>query len=1661
MASEQSTVTYVLGQVCLILWRHSGRLARRVTLTIDGKPLPKPYLGMPAGPDQTAAFLARTETAIEPGRANLLITDADGKRLFQSSGISVRPLSDLVQAFESVDTCRELLGRILKHAPMALPGWSDQLTADVSGLLQHAAAADKPASALIEDCIGIVEGVYDGAIRGWALDRRSPLQTLAVDVYCDGKLLQTVVAQRFRPELQLLGDTGCYGFEISIEDGLSKTQPATYELLFAGSVHHLHGSPFQIAAGRLTRGTRPDRLHNTDQRGGHAERPEVREPAARFEAPPARPRTTNAAPCIAGPIAMIDFVEGRRVTGWALDRYDPRRSLTLEFAVDGVPAGTAVANQPRDDLDFLGDRICHGFQVILSKDALRTTRRRECRLSIRDKDSGKLLVDGYRFRYRPDTLAAERISFDRRLERIEQTLRQLREETPYLRQCAAYPIDDYEHWFETTQALAPLPPTPMADITPPRISVLVPVTARCTLHRFQRVLESLAAQTGLEHQFLIINRSQRDQAFEVLARPYVDGKCRMTWIEATEDASKAVLRTALQHAFGDHLLLLQPGESLATDALESLAGALGQSNAKLLYGDSDHIDPEGRHCDPELRPDFNPDLLLSTPYIGAFCVERRLLETLAVSLGEDEPEGVWQYELLLRASEVVEPVQWLHVARVLTHRTEPDPARAGDSQDLARWQTVLRQHIVRGALPAQAEIDEALYAANPKIAHRHSLFAARLRWHVPNPAPKVSIIIPTRDGLDLVRNCVCSVLQRTQYPNYEILLIDHDSSDPAVLRWFASVDGRQGIRVARYSGAFNWSAINNFAVTLADGEVLCFLNNDTEAINGDWLAEMVAHACRPEVGAVGAKLLYPDGTVQHAGVILGISGVADHPFVGLPADNAGYMLRASVTQNLSAVTGACLVCRREVFETVGGFDVANLSVTFNDVDFCLRLTEAGFRHVWTPHAKLYHAESKSRGRDNAPEKQARLQREIGYMRQRWGKQLDRDPHYNPAFELYADPYTALTCRPWRAIAEDRPEIRPRAAKAVPLPALSELFDAPSSLQHSGDPYAQPIPELEVEGYSPFFRLLLAIWQLRPADLQQLYPLTTESGRIGFLNWCAVHGSREYVALRELQPFWDHLAQPADLPATRWSGGISRLMLLVARNRPDLAPPFPLNSEQHQFALLSWFWIGGGYQEVGLAFEQIAPWQKAFLLSRDEKGISRLNYLILGTRPDLQAQFDLETVQSRESFKHWIENAAPREYPILELPGPPRARPIAPSRKERRPVAPFGVNLVGYAFAELGIGEDVRMAGRALHAAGVPFTVIDFPPGGDVRQQDQSIAEWVSDRPVYPVNIVCLTALEHLRWYAERGSSWCRDRYTIGYWPWELQDWPANWKHCFSLVDEVWVSSRHTLRAVASVSPVPVRHMPMAVALPEIRRTTRSRWNLPKNACLFVFSYDGNSGLARKNPIAIVRAFQTAFPPGDEAAGLVIKCMRQDHDAMDWRYIEEAARNDARIRIIDRILTKPEVLGLYQACDCFVSLHRAEGFGRGIAEALLLGLEVIATGYGGNVDFCEVAGARSVPYHLVPVGSGDYFEAEGQVWAEPDEFAAADLMRVVAKEVLERGKVKKRKVREPEWKAIFAPETIGATYRERLDELSASVTPRPATQIIRGPLASAARKARRA
>ena len=353
---------------------------------------------------------------------------------------------------------------------------------------------------------------------------------------------------------------------------------------------------------------------------------------------------------------------------------------------------------------------------------------------------------------------------------------------------------------------------------------------------------------------------------------------------------------------------------------------------------------------------------------------------------------------------------------------------------------------------------------------------------------------------------------------------------------------------------------------------------------------------------------------------------------------------------------------------------------------------------------------------------------------------------------------------------------------------------------------------------------------------------------------------------------------------------------------------------------------------------------------------------------------------------------------------------------------FGVNLFGYAQGEIGIGEDVRLIALALESQNIPFCIVNVKPGDHVSQKDSSVDHWIVDQPRYAINIFCITGIEQVRFACTEGLDVLHGRYNIGFWPWELPEWPASCSHAFSVVDELWGISNYTANAYRR-SDLPVYPMSLPVSVGDISPLKRKDFGLPEDAYLFVFSFDFNSTLVRKNPEAVIHAFQRAYPTSvDDKVGLVLKASHVSHENREWRRVKRLVEADPRIHIIDSTLRRPQVMALYKCCDCYVSLHRAEGFGRGMAEALMLDLQLIATAFSGNLDFCTEERVGLVRFNRRNVRRLEYFHADGQDWADPDIDHAAELMKSIRSDP-----------RSIEPKVFdFSPEKMGARYARRLN-----------------------------
>lgn len=542
---------------------------------------------------------------------------------------------------------------------------------------------------------------------------------------------------------------------------------------------------------------------------------------------------------------------------------------------------------------------------------------------------------------------------------------------------------DYEQWYENHKAL----PEELEKQKnekwkrKPLISIVVPVynTPQVFL---RQMIESVQNQSYSEWELCIGNASPENKEMKKILEEYKnDARIKEVEIPENKGISQNTNR-AMEIASGELIGLLDHDDLLAPNALYEIAKAVNEHlDAEVIYTDEDKVTTDLKeHFQPHLKPDFNLDLLRSNNYICHFFVASR---DLIKRVGGFRPEfnGAQDYDLILRCTEQAKQI--VHIPKILYHwrvhkaSTADNPASKMYAFDAGK--RAIEEHLIR-------------CRTKGTVQHTKDLGFYRVKYEICGE-PLVSIIIPNKDQSEALKKCLDSIREKTSYRNYEIIIIENNSEEPETFAFYKKIAGEK-IKVVTWEGEFNYSAINNFGVRHARGDYLLLLNNDVEIINGDWLTEMLSHCQRKEVGIVGAKLYYPDNTIQHAGIIIGIGGVAGSVFVGLPRAFSGYLHKASIQLDLSAVTAACMLIKRSVFEQVGGLE-EKLKVAFNDVDFCLRVREKGYLVVYDPYAELYHYESKTRGAEDTKEKIRRFQTEIEYMRSHWIGFLKKgDPYYN-------------------------------------------------------------------------------------------------------------------------------------------------------------------------------------------------------------------------------------------------------------------------------------------------------------------------------------------------------------------------------------------------------------------------------------------------------------------------------------------------------------------------------------------------------------------------------------------------------------------------------------------------------------------------------------------
>ena len=518
----------------------------------------------------------------------------------------------------------------------------------------------------------------------------------------------------------------------------------------------------------------------------------------------------------------------------------------------------------------------------------------------------------------------------------------------------------------------------------PLISVIVPAYRTPPVF-LKQLIQSLQDQTYENWELCLADASGDDEVVRETLKAFGDPRIRYKKLESNAGIAENTNEAAAM-AGGSYLAFMDHDDLIAPQALYRAAEAAAEG-ADFIYTDEDKVTYDlKKHLQPHFKPDFNLDLLRSNNYITHLLVVKKTLTEGGI-LFDPAFDGAQDYDFIFRMAERAEKI--VHIPEILYHwRTHEASTADNPMSKLYAYEA--------GRRAIEGNLRRSGTAGEVELLKDYGFY----RVHYPvQGEPLVTIIIPNKDHADTLKACLDS-LGQASYQNFEVLIVENNSTESETEAFYKTLDGDPRIRILRYEGGFNYSAINNFAVRKARGEHLLFLNNDIRAsITPDWLSEMLGVSQRADVGAVGARLYYPNDTIQHAGCVIGMGGVAGTVFVGLQRGRTGYLHKAALLQDLSAVTAACLMMKRSVFDEVGGFE-EKLAVAFNDIDLCLRVGEAGYRVVYDPYAELYHDESLTRGPEDDPAKVRRFQEEIEFMRTRYEGLLKRgDPYYNPNLSL--------------------------------------------------------------------------------------------------------------------------------------------------------------------------------------------------------------------------------------------------------------------------------------------------------------------------------------------------------------------------------------------------------------------------------------------------------------------------------------------------------------------------------------------------------------------------------------------------------------------------------------------------------------------------------------
>jgi GT2 family glycosyltransferase/glycosyltransferase involved in cell wall biosynthesis len=1164
--------------------------------------------------------------------------------------------------------------------------------------------------------------------------------------------------------------------------------------------------------------------------------------------------------------------------------------------------------------------------------------------------------------------------------------------------------DAYARWIAEIESRTPI----VGDLsTGPSLSFIL--VAGADPHALSRTLESLRSQAFERWQALIAIEAGAAPAIHVVLDAFSKEQRIVRIATGDGDSRSQALAACAASAACDFVAVLDAGDIVAAGALAEVAGELARlPHSDILYGDEDEISAEGFRRKPYFKPGWSPDLLYAFNYFGRLTLLRRHLVDAVGGVGTASSANV-EWDLNLRVSDAAGIVT--RIPKVLCHRTPAGVARdraSAGTQAAAENREALRRFWARTGIDAAIE-------TQPDGTQRAT-------WELTAP-PRVSIVIPTKDKVELLRTCVEGLLHGTDYANRQIILVDTGSVEPRTWAYYEELACHADVSIVHFSKKFNYSAACNHGASFAAGELLMFLNNDIEVISRDWLQEMVRFACRPGVGVVGTKLRYPGGQIQHGGVGIGIN-LGGLMYRAAEEGEWGVFGSAEHPRNWLAIMGACQLVRRDAFERVGGFDEAYL-VAVSDVMLCLRIWRAGYRIAYAPHACLVHHEGATRGTVNPRPDLQRFADDIRILG------IDEDPYLHPELDA-RNPIPSLRLRAAPTVRESlAADVRALGSPTLPASTLVLSCDR-TGLEAAGqgrqDVVWLPQPAHAIKDIWSAARWCLDLLRTCP-DIARRFPTALSDGASGeFGRWIGGEGGHALqLSDAARSALTDCLA--ADV------GARARQAFLFHDEIRSALPQGLLPAGQ--FELFHWF-MRRGRRLAGLRFEEI--W---WLFWEASEQPARELVRAYEFTPAWQALYpDGLTVFGRRAFAAWFGSAYrvtwawvdPSCWPVdmsaaqqirlaylaredwsrrhpQGLDDPHHAAALiewlqSPEAAQPREVvewcarldtettaielAELGLNVIGHFSYPSGLRVSVEALVEGLQRVGVPSALRDLR----TDQKDDPTHVNFRGFEAYETTLIHVQPDPYFDQAFAR-SDLCERvprTHRIAYWYWEFDSIPESWAAHAQNVDEVWAATEFVARGLRKRLSLPVHTLFPGVKLGPYENRPRSYFGLQEAPYTFLFTFHMMSVMERKNPLGLIRAFERAFG-GSDAVHLVLKTSFGDRHPAQFQELQAAALAP-NVTIINEVYSQEDVLSLMSACDAYVSLHRSEGLGLTMAEAMLMGKPVIATNFSGNVDFMDESNSLPVNYKLVQLGKAiPPYDAHLE-WAEPSEEHAAQLMRRV-------------------------------------------------------------------